>query len=181
MDGGRHTREIETQLDALDSFTVTRRFHNLHDADRAMARRQLDLVLVFPPDMSRDIVAGRPVRAQALVDAVTANSAAVAAAHLRQVLSQYNAELALSDGSGSTSESSWVSPPPELRSAILYNPGLVFEWYYLTGLISVIMFVDGSLVMPEHIEVGVERFPAALDILMSGGHTGKLLVKVSSD
>lgn len=42
-------------------------------------------------------------------------------------------------------------------------------------------FVDGSLVMPEHVEVGVERFPAALDILMSGGHTGKLLVKVSSD
>ncbi len=41
-------------------------------------------------------------------------------------------------------------------------------------------FIDGSLVMPEHIEVGVERFPAALDILMSGGHTGKLLVKVSS-
>lgn len=41
-------------------------------------------------------------------------------------------------------------------------------------------FIDGSLVMPEHIEVGVEKFPAALDILMSGGHTGKLLVKVSS-
>jgi len=41
-------------------------------------------------------------------------------------------------------------------------------------------FVDGSLVLPEHVEVGVERFPAALDILMSGGHTGKLLVKVSS-
>ena len=42
-------------------------------------------------------------------------------------------------------------------------------------------FVDGSLVLPEHVERGVERFPAALDILMSGGHVGKLLVKVSSD
>lgn len=42
-------------------------------------------------------------------------------------------------------------------------------------------FVDGSLVLPEHVESGVERFPAALDILMSGGHVGKLLVKVSTD
>ena len=42
-------------------------------------------------------------------------------------------------------------------------------------------FVDGSLVLPEHVESGIERFPAALDILMSGGHVGKLLVKVSTD
>lgn len=42
-------------------------------------------------------------------------------------------------------------------------------------------FVDGSLVLPEHVETGLERFPAALDILMSGGHVGKLLVKVSTD
>lgn len=41
-------------------------------------------------------------------------------------------------------------------------------------------FVDGSLVLPEHVESGIERFPAALDILMSGGHVGKLLVKVST-
>lgn len=40
---------------------------------------------------------------------------------------------------------------------------------------------DGSIVLPEHVELGVDRFPAALDILMSGGHVGKLLVKVSSD
>lgn len=37
----------------------------------------------------------------------------------------------------------------------------------------------GSIVLPEHVELGVDRFPAALDILMSGGHVGKLLVKVS--
>lgn len=42
-------------------------------------------------------------------------------------------------------------------------------------------FVDGSINLPEHVEVGVERFPAALDILMSGGHVGKLLVKVATD
>ena len=36
---------------------------------------------------------------------------------------------------------------------------------------------DGSLSLPEHVEEGIERFPAALILLMSGGHMGKLLVK----
>jgi NADPH-dependent curcumin reductase CurA len=38
---------------------------------------------------------------------------------------------------------------------------------------------SGELVMPEHVEVGLESFPRALDILMSGGHRGKLLVEVA--
>ncbi len=34
----------------------------------------------------------------------------------------------------------------------------------------------GRLVLPEHVETGIERFPAALVMLFSGGHLGKLLV-----
>ena len=36
--------------------------------------------------------------------------------------------------------------------------------------------VDGSLKMPEQIEEGIDKFPAALCMLFNGGHTGKLLV-----
>jgi len=36
---------------------------------------------------------------------------------------------------------------------------------------------EGTLKLPEHVEDGIERFPAALIMLMSGGHMGKLLVK----
>jgi hypothetical protein len=35
---------------------------------------------------------------------------------------------------------------------------------------------EGKLKMPEHIESGIEKFPAALIMLFSGGHMGKLLV-----
>ncbi|MEZ5560576.1 MAG: NADP-dependent oxidoreductase [Pseudomonadales bacterium] len=35
---------------------------------------------------------------------------------------------------------------------------------------------DGRLKLPEHIEPGIERFPAALIKLFTGGHVGKLLV-----
>jgi NADPH-dependent curcumin reductase CurA len=36
---------------------------------------------------------------------------------------------------------------------------------------------NGQLQLPEHIEVGIERFPQALMMLYSGGHRGKLLVQ----
>lgn len=149
FDGGYHSREIAAELETLRAFRVNRRFHTLLDAEEALAHRRVEFVLVFPPDMSRDLVSGRPVRVQAIFDAVTANSAAVAAGHLRQVLAHYGAELATfrpavaaTDGSISL----MPSEPVVLRAIALYNPGLVFSWYYLSGLMSVIMFVDGSLV-----------------------------------
>lgn len=38
---------------------------------------------------------------------------------------------------------------------------------------------DGSLVEHDHVERGIERFPHALDLLLTGGHRGKLLLDVS--
>jgi NADPH-dependent curcumin reductase CurA len=35
---------------------------------------------------------------------------------------------------------------------------------------------EGTLKLPEHIEQGIEQFPKALVMLLSGGHMGKLLV-----
>jgi NADPH-dependent curcumin reductase len=38
---------------------------------------------------------------------------------------------------------------------------------------------SGELVMHEHYETGVENFPATLRLLLTGGHRGKLLLRVS--
>jgi ABC-2 type transport system permease protein len=146
LDGGRHAREITAELDALQAFVIVRQFGSLRDADQAMSRRQVETVLVFPPNMSRDLSVGRSPRIQVLIDAVGANSASIAAGHIRQVLSHYGAEFAPFESGRVGGESLGPSVVPELSSTMLYNPGLVFEWYYLTGLIGVILFVDGALV-----------------------------------
>jgi len=55
-----------------------------------------------------------------------------------------------------------------------------FEHAYAAAEARLTQWLDhGDLVMPEHVENGIESFPRALDILMSGGHRGKLLVKVA--
>jgi NADPH-dependent curcumin reductase CurA len=40
---------------------------------------------------------------------------------------------------------------------------------------------DGSLVEHNHVERGIEQFAHALDLLLTGGHRGKLLVDVSGN
>ncbi|MFN3258828.1 MAG: NADP-dependent oxidoreductase [Ilumatobacter sp.] len=40
--------------------------------------------------------------------------------------------------------------------------------------------LDGSLVVPEHVLEGIERYPEALEFMFNGGNVGKLLVKVGS-
>jgi NADPH-dependent curcumin reductase CurA len=37
---------------------------------------------------------------------------------------------------------------------------------------------NGELIVREHVEHGIENFPATLDLLLTGGHTGKLLLQV---
>ena len=39
---------------------------------------------------------------------------------------------------------------------------------------------DGEVKLPEHIVEGIDNFPQALITLLSGGHTGKMLVKLQS-
>ena len=44
-----------------------------------------------------------------------------------------------------------------------------------------VWLADGSLVEHNHVERGIEKFPHALDLLLTGGHRGKLLVDVSGN
>ena len=168
LDGGRHSREITAELDALETFVVERTFTSAQEAERALDGRAVDMVLVFPPGLSRDLAARRPATVQALADAVMANSAAVAAGHLRQVLARYGADLASALSGG-------TQAAPELRSTTLYNPGLVFRWYYLTGLIAVIMFVDGSLVASA-VAVREKEIGTIEQLLMSPAQSGEIIL-----
>ena len=40
------------------------------------------------------------------------------------------------------------------------------------------LYEEGKIVVPTHYENGIESFPRALKMLFTGGHTGKLMVKI---
>ncbi len=79
---------------------------------------------------------------QVILDAVDANTANIAQGYLQQgmllALSQYNSW----NGLDPTTPTSVV----QVRSTVLYNPGLVTPWFYVTGSMSILIFINGSLV-----------------------------------
>jgi ABC-2 type transport system permease protein len=124
------------------SFDVTQRYIRVQDAEDAMNRMKLDMFIVIPPDFARELRSARPSDVQVVLDAVDANTASIAQGYLQQgmlrALTQYNSW----NGLDPTTPTSVV----DVRSTVLYNPGLVTPWFYVTGIMSILMFINGSLV-----------------------------------
>ncbi len=162
LDGGAGAREIGRRIDGTEAFDVVRHFVSLKDAQLAMERREVDLTVVLPPNLSAGIAAGRPVELQILVDAVIANSAVIAGGYLQQIVGRYSLDLLERRSAGAPA----APPRIDLRATALYNPGLLFSWYYLTGIMAVIMFVDGSL-LASAVTVREKEIGTVEQLLMS--------------
>jgi ABC-2 type transport system permease protein len=124
------------------SFNVTQQFIRASDAADAMNKMKIDMFIVIPPDFARNLLRQHPSNVQVVLDAVDANTANIARGYLQQGLMQ-----------ALTHYNSWNGLDPstptgavQVRATVLYNPGLVTPWFYVTGIMSILIFINGSLV-----------------------------------
>ena len=96
---------------------------------------RLDIGVVVPYDYARLRTRGRPAPVQVLLNAANANTAQIAQGYVEGAVASLNRDLL-----GSR------PPPVELRTAFLYNPGLVNAWYIVTGVFGTLIILNGSLV-----------------------------------
>jgi ABC-2 type transport system permease protein len=74
------------------------------------------------------------------------------------------------------------APPPgtpDVRPAYLYNPGLVTSWHYVTGVMSIIMFINASLVASA-LAVKEKETGTIEQLLMTPAQTGEMLLAKTS-
>jgi ABC-2 type transport system permease protein len=151
------TAESRDLIDALTenvNFNVTRVYSRSRDAEDALKNLDLDLFLVIPHDLARSLNRGQTEKVQVVIDAVDANTAQIAQGYLKRCLEDYNTshEFAIpveARARRTLIRATHPAPPPgavDVRPAYLYNPGLVTPWYYVTGVMSIIMFINASLV-----------------------------------
>lgn len=125
------SRQLIDVLTANEAFQVSAYLASASVLEEQIGHRELDLGLVIPSGYARDRLRGQPVEIQVLVDAVNANTATLAQGYLTQALA-----------------SSMRMPVRrvEATSRIFYNPGAVHSWFFTTGTICVILFMNSSLV-----------------------------------
>jgi ABC-2 type transport system permease protein len=92
--------------------------------------------LVIPPDFDRKLARGDTAEVQVLIDGVDANTAGIASGYTAQIVAQFSRRLN-------------PNPPPNLvdpEVMFLYNPGLISSWFFVPGMIGVVLTLTSSLV-----------------------------------
>lgn len=180
-----YTTESRQLIDSLSEnvdFNVIHQYRTVEEAEDALKDLKLDLFLVIPVDFARVVNRGQTADVQVVVDAVDANTAQIASGYIELALQDYNnanmdtpivgyrRRIALASAAHP------VPPPgvPDAQPAYLYNPGLVTSWHYVTGVMSIIMFINASLVASA-LAVKEKETGTIEQLLMTPAQTGEML------
>lgn len=156
------SRELVSAFQEGLVFQTKAYYASANELGDAISRGDLDAGLVVPRDFAEKRARRETVEVQLLVDAVNANTATIAGGYAGRIIAGLNQKIALSQAPRQP-QSSNVSPsepstsvtnsaPIALRATVtprvtlLYNPGLKSAWFITTGMIGLLLVLQGSVV-----------------------------------
>ncbi len=105
------------------------------DIEELMDRNRIRAALVIPPGMSRDLLSGRDVSVQILIDGDNANTATTVLGYSSAIARTVSRQIRVAHGDR-------VQPPPVmLEPRIWYNPELRSTLFLVPGLIAYICMI----------------------------------------
>ena len=129
------SRELISVLTQNPTFRLTGSYATTDTLGRELGIGRLDVGVVVPYDFARRRARGRPATVQVLLNAANANTAQIAQGYVEGAVAFLNRDLGGARAG-----------PVELRTALLYNPGLVNAWFIVTGVFGTLIILNGSLV-----------------------------------
>jgi ABC-2 type transport system permease protein len=173
------SRELAAIMTESKSFRATGTYLNVNEMGRKIANGNLDAGLVIPYDYARDLQRGRSATVQVLLNAMNSNTATIGEGYAEGVIASYNQTLA---SAGIHAQFKQIAAPDlshlgmvVLHPAYLYNPGLKPTWFIVTGILGVLLILNGSLISAAAIVK--EREAGTLEqLLMSPVSTTQIIV-----
>jgi ABC-2 type transport system permease protein len=92
--------------------------------------------LIIPPDFSQLLARDQTASVQVFLDGVDANTAGIANGYLKQIFQQFNLQTL----------GSKITPPVNTAVTFFYNPGLRSSWFFVPGVMGLVLTLIGSLV-----------------------------------
>ncbi|MBD2534583.1 ABC transporter permease [Nostoc flagelliforme FACHB-838] len=97
---------------------------------------QISVGLIIPPEFNRDLHQERTTQVQVLVDAVNANTAGIARSYIAQIINHYSRQI-----------EPWQVPAQvQPQITFLYNPGLINSWFFVSGVMGLILCLVSTIV-----------------------------------
>jgi ABC-2 type transport system permease protein len=173
------SRELAAIMTESKSFKYGGTYFDLNEMSKKIADGDLDAGLVIPYDYARSLQRGDPATVQVLLNAMNSNTATIGQGYAQGVIASYNQTLA---GEGIHARFQQIAAPNVSRlgrvlllPAYLYNPGLEPSWFIVTGILGVLLILNGSLISAAAIVK--EREAGTLEqLLMSPASTTQIIV-----
>ena len=121
----------ENRIFVVESYPATEQ-----ELSRQVETGKLTAGIVIPPTFKRNLSQGKTAEIQAFIDGVDANTAGIASGYMTQILQQFNFSLA----------GTQAAPPVKPEVVFLYNPGLTSSWFFVPGVMGLVLTLIGSLV-----------------------------------
>jgi ABC-2 type transport system permease protein len=181
------SRDLIANMTQSRSFRLAGIYFTDNQIGDAIARGDLDAGLIVPYDFARDLERGRQSTVQVLLNAVNANTAAIAQGYAEGVIQDWNRNvsrsgihalfnrIAASESAGVPARDLTRRGQVTLLPAFFFNPGLVTSWFIVTGTFGVLLMLNGSLIssaaMIKEREAGTVE-----QLLMTPAGTGEIIV-----
>ena len=174
------SRDLVANMTESGAFVLAHTYFSADQLGDAIARGDLDSGMVVPYEFARDLQRGRQVSVQILLNAMNANTAAIAQGYSEGVLQNWNQTMVRQ--MGVHARILQVSTNQVVREgnvvlhpAYLFNPGLVTSWFIVTGTFGVLLMLNGSLIssaaMIKEREAGTVE-----QLLMTPAGTGEIVI-----
>lgn len=184
LDGRPQSRALQETFINTRTFQIVERAQNREALDAALRSGRAKAALIIPSDYTERLIDGRPARAQVLIDGSDSQQASTAL-HAAGLLGQINAtrletpllesipRAVARDGAGH------VVQPIEIRPRLLYNPGLKSSYFFVPGLVGVVLqlvtlFLTSFAIVRER-ELGTLEQLFVTPVGRSGLMLGKLI------
>ena len=156
------------------------------DLGQAIGKGDLDAGLVIPRDFAKKRARRETAEVQLLVDAVNANTATIAGGYAARIIGSLNQKIAssqsrqqpISDGDRAGAS---IGIAPSARAAVtphltlLYNPGLKSAWFNTTGVIGLLLVLQGSVVSSASL-VREKEIGTIEQLLMTPASSSELII-----
>jgi ABC-2 type transport system permease protein len=144
------SRGLTSTLTESKSFALAGYYYSVDKLGDAISHGDVDAGVIIPFTYAKDLQRGRPVTVQLLLNAMNANTAAIAEGYASGVIQTYNTGLT-NEGLHAKFTQVTVSDVSHrgvarLTGAYLYNPGLVASWFVVTGVFGLLLVMNGAMV-----------------------------------
>jgi len=155
-DSGSASRELLARFRGSQNFSEVATIYSEGEISGIINRQKALLVVHIGPDFSRNLLKGRPVSVQVIIDGRNSNTAMLALNYLRTIVNEFNRTwIEHSGGTG---------PPARLITRAWFNSNLESRWFIVPGIIGLLTLVVTTLVTA--LSVAREREQGTFDQLL---------------